>query len=79
MLNLAMRPLLQQLATQIESGQSARSALAGWSPSDAEAQWEAQLTPEQRGEVAQWQQYQATRPAVDPTAATQPSAGTNGN
>jgi len=79
MLNLAMRPLLQQLATQIESGQSARSALAGWSPSDAEAQWEAQLTPEQRGEVAQWQQYQATRPAVDPTAATQPSASSNGN
>ena len=65
MLNLAMRPLLQQLATQIESGQSARSALAEWSPGDAEARWEAQLTPEQRGQVAQCQQYQATRPALD--------------
>ena len=65
MLNLAMRPLLQQLATQIESGQSARSALAEWSPGDAEARWEAQLTPEERGQVAQWQQYQATRPALD--------------
>ena len=65
MLTLAMRPLLQQLATQIESGQSARSALAEWSPGDAEARWEAQLTPEERGQVAQWQQYQATRPALD--------------
>jgi hypothetical protein len=68
MLNLAMRPLLQQLATQIEQGKSGGDALAGWSPSDAEAQWESQLTPEQRGQVAQWQQYQATRPALDPNA-----------
>ena len=68
MLNLAMRPLLRQLASQIEQGKSGSAALAGWSPSDAEAQWEAQLTPEQRGEVAQWQQYQATRPAVDVSA-----------
>jgi hypothetical protein len=65
MLNLAMRPLLQQLATQIEQGGPPGAALAGWSPSDAEAQWESQLTPEQRGAVAQWQQYEATRPAVD--------------
>ena len=65
MLNLAMRPLLQQLATQIEQGGPPGAALAGWSPADAEAQWESQLTPEQRGEVAQWHQYQATRPAVD--------------
>lgn len=72
MLNLAMRPLLQQLAVQIEQGKSGSAALAGWSPADAEAQWDAQLTPEQRGEVAQWQQYQATRPALDPGADAEP-------
>lgn len=68
MLNIAMRPLLQQLATQIEEGKSGGAALAGWSQSDAEAQWDAQLTPEERGQVAQWQQYQATRPGLDPSA-----------
>ena len=74
MLNLAMRPLLQQLARQIEQGRSGGEALAGWSPAEAEAQWDSQLTPEQRGQVAQWQQYQATRPALDTSADAEHSA-----
>ena len=68
MLNLAMRPVLQQLASQIEEGGAAGDAFRDWSPTDAEAQWEAQLTPEQREAVSQGQQYDATRPTVDPTA-----------
>lgn len=68
MLNLAVRPVLQQLATQIEEGGTAVSAFRDWSPADSEAQWEAQLTPEQREAVSRSQQYDATRPAVDPNA-----------
>jgi hypothetical protein len=63
MLNLSMRPLLQQLAQQIEAGGT--PALEGLTPADAEAQWEANLSDEQRQQVATYQQYEATKPAVD--------------
>ena len=69
MLNLTFKPILQQLATQIEQGQSAeihRLAQGG-----AQAQWESNLSDEQRNELAQWRQYDATRPASDPNAAAQ--------
>ena len=66
MLNLTFKPVLQQLATQIEQGQTA--SFDGLSESEAEARWESNLTPEQRDEVSQYQQYEATRPAVDPDA-----------
>lgn len=73
MLNLTVRPLLQQLATQIEQGAPAD---LGWDPSREEAQWEANLSAEQRDAVSEAQQYDATRPAVDPNAdAEHPSAG----
>lgn len=66
MLNLTAKPLLQQLAQQIEEGGSASlGALGG---SDEMAQWESNLTAEQREQVSEWQQYQATRPAIDPSA-----------
>jgi hypothetical protein len=67
MLNLTAKPLLQQLAQQIEQGQSA--SLDGSSGADAEAQWEANLTADERQQVSEWQQYQATRPSLDPNAA----------
>jgi hypothetical protein len=66
MLNLTFKPVLQQLATQIEQGQTA--SFDGLSESEAEARWESNLTAEQRDEVSQYQQYEATRPAVDPDA-----------
>jgi hypothetical protein len=69
MLNLTMKPVLKQLAAQIEQGQAA--TFQGMSPGEAEAQWESQLNEEQRQEVADWRQYDATRPAVDPTADAQ--------
>jgi hypothetical protein len=66
MLNLTAKPLLQQLATQIEQG--AHPDL-GLTPGEAQAQWEANLTDEQREQVSDWRQYDATRPSVDPDAA----------
>ena len=65
MLNLSARPVLQQLAGQIERGVTAD---LGMSPGDAQAQWEANLSDEQRSAVAEWRQYEATRPSVDPSA-----------
>jgi hypothetical protein len=69
MLNLSARPLLQQLASQIEQGQLAR--FDGMSEGEAEAQWENNLSDDQKNDVAEWRQYDATRPAVDPSADAQ--------
>lgn len=69
MLNLTFKPLLQQVASQIEHGEIAR--LQGLSPGEAQAQWEANLSDEERGKLAEWRQYQATQPAIDPDAAAQ--------
>ena len=63
MLNLSMRPLLRQLAGQIEEGGTPE--LGGLTATDAEAKWESNLTDEQRQQVAAYRQYEATRPAVD--------------
>ena len=65
MLNLSAKPLLHEVASQIEQGQLASFGDMG---PDPEAQWEANLTSEQREEVSEYQQYEATRPAVDPNA-----------
>ena len=66
MLNLSARPVLQQLAAQIEQGHPPD---LGMTPGEAQAQWEANLNDEQRAEVSAWRQYDATRPSVDPSAA----------
>ena len=66
MLNLTARPLLAQLATQIEHGQAAHAHFPGFRN---EAEWESSLPPEQQQQVQGWRQYEATRPAVDPDAA----------
>ena len=63
MLNLlTVRPLLQQLAQQIEAGQPA--AIPGMS----EAEWEARLPADQQQQLQAWRQYDASRPSVDPDA-----------
>ena len=69
MLNLTMKPVLKQLADQIEQGQAA--TFQGMTDGEAEAQWENNLSDSQRQDVADWRQYDATRPAVDPDAAAQ--------
>jgi hypothetical protein len=63
MLNLSMRPLLRELAQQVEAGGT--PALEGLTAADAEAQWEANLTDQQRQGLSEWRQSEATRPAVD--------------
>jgi hypothetical protein len=77
MLNLTFKPVLQQLATQIEQGQSA--SFEGLSSGDAEAQWESNLTADQRGQVSEYHQYEATRPMVDPDSDAQGSANGSSN
>jgi hypothetical protein len=72
MLNLTFKPVLQQLATQIEQGETA--SFQGMSPGEAEAQWESNLTSEQREQVSEYQQYEAARPMVDPDADARRSA-----
>jgi hypothetical protein len=63
-LNLAVRPLLAQVAQQIEQGEMA--AFTGpTSQGEAEAQWEQNLSADQQGQVQQWRQYDATRPTTD--------------
>lgn len=69
MLNLTLKPELKQLAEQIEQGQVA--SLQGMSEGEAEAQWENNLSDAQKQDVAEWRQYDATRPSVDPDAAAQ--------
>ena len=68
MLNLSAKPLLSQLAGQIEQG-AAPSAFAPMSQGQAQAQWEAKLTDKERADLAAWRQYDATQPEVDPTPA----------
>jgi hypothetical protein len=77
MLNLAMRSTLRQLAEQIE--QSARPDLGGLNAAEAQAQWEANLSDEQREQVANYRQYEATKPAVDPDVTAQNYASGSSN
>jgi len=73
MLNLALRPELKQLADLIEQGQE--GTFQGLSEGEAEAQWENNLSDEDKKNVAAWRQYDATRPSVDPNAAAQNADG----
>ena len=72
MLNLSAKPVLRQLAEQIEQGGAPGNAFAGMTAGQAQAQWEAGLSDEQRATVSEWRQYDATRPSVDPSAAEEP-------
>ncbi|GAA3892235.1 hypothetical protein GCM10022276_09190 [Sphingomonas limnosediminicola] len=67
MLNLlAVRPLLQQLARQVESGQAV--SMPGY---QSQTDWESSLPPDQQKQVQEWRQYEASRPMVDPNADAQ--------
>jgi hypothetical protein len=69
MLNLTFKPVLQQLAAQIEQGGPAE--IPGLTEGEAEARWESSLSEPQREKVAEWRQVDATRPSTDPDAAAQ--------
>ena len=60
MLNLSAKPLLRQLAQQIERGEPAAPAFL------SQADWESQLPTDQQKQVQEWRQYEASRPMVDP-------------
>jgi len=62
MLNLSARPLLRQLAEQIDRGDAVAAAPGFLSQAD----WESQLPADQQQQVQQWRQYEASRPMVDP-------------
>jgi hypothetical protein len=64
MLNLTARPLLKQLADQIEQGTTA-DPMSGFM---SQAEWESQLPPDEQKQVQEWRQYDAARPMVDPDA-----------
>lgn len=66
MLNLAARPTLQQLAGQIDA--NGEAAFGEAAPADAATAWQNDLTDDQRNDIQEWQQYDATRPSVDPDA-----------
>jgi hypothetical protein len=63
MLNLTARPLLRQLAGQIEHGQAVGDPMHGF---QSEADWEASLPPDKQKQMQEWRQYDASRPMTDP-------------
>ena len=68
MLNLAAKPLLGEIAQEIDRGEMARFT-GPTTEGEAEAQWEQNLSDEQRNNVEEWRQYDATRPTSDPDSA----------
>ena len=76
MLNLSAKPLLGELAREIEQGEIARFT-GPTSEGEAHALWEQNLSDEQRNNVEQWREYDATRPSLDPDAAANASGDAN--
>lgn len=64
--NLTIRPVLRELAAQVEQGGGVGDPMQGF---QSQADWEAQLPPDQQRQVQEWRQYDATRPTVDPNDA----------
>ena len=67
-LNLAARPVLAEVAEEIDRGEIAKFT-GPTSAGEAQAQWEQNLSDEQRNNVEAWREYDATRPTTDPDAA----------
>lgn len=67
MLNLSARPLLAQIAGEVERGEMSDPTQGPTS----QAEWEGQLPPDQREQVQEWRQYDAARPTTNPDADAQ--------
>jgi hypothetical protein len=65
MLNLTARPVLRQIAGQIEQGAAVGDPMHGF---QSEADWESSLPPDKQREMQEWRQYDASRPMTDPDA-----------
>lgn len=75
MFNIGLKKPLKQLAAEIEQGGAVGASMGDYlSPAD----WESQLPVNQREQVQEWRQYEATRPTTDPNAAARAYLG-NGN
>ena len=68
MLNLSARPVLHQLADQIEKGEMLGDPMQGF---QSEADWEASVPPDKQKQLQEWRQYDASRPTTDPNADAQ--------
>ena len=75
LLNLAARPVLTEVAQEIDRGEMARFT-GPTSAGEAQAQWEQNLSDEQRNNVEAWREYDATRPTVDPDSVAVNTSGT---
>jgi hypothetical protein len=72
MFNIGLKKPLQKLAHEIEHGGAVGASMGDYlSPAD----WESQLPAEQREQVQDWRQYDATRPTTDPNAAAKAYLG----
>ena len=69
MLNLTFKPVLKQLGEQIDQGQLARFEVM--TEGEAQANWEQNLSDDQKQQMSEWRQYDATRPSTDPNEAAQ--------
>lgn len=74
MLNLTAKPLLRQLAEQIEKGQAIGGPMQGF---QTRAEWESSLPPDKQEQVQEWREYDASRPTLDPDAAAENYMGGN--
>jgi hypothetical protein len=76
LLNLAARPVLAEMTQEIDRGEMARFT-GPTTEGEAEAQWEQNLSEDQRNNVEAWREYDATRPTTDPDAAAVNTTASN--
>ena len=67
LLNITFRPVLKNIAEDIEGGRD----FARMSAFESEAEREAQLSADQQQQMSEWRQYESTQPMTDPNADAQ--------
>jgi hypothetical protein len=73
--NLTFRPSMKKFAEQVEQGGAVGDPTRGF---QSRAEWEAQLSPDEQRRLQEWQQYDASRPMVDPNEAAQSQSESGG-
>jgi hypothetical protein len=73
--NLTFRPSMKKFAEQIEGGGAVGDPTQGF---QSQADWQAGLSPDEQRRLEEWQQYDASRPMVDPNEAAQSPAEAGG-
>jgi len=75
LLTIAAGPAMKDIAARIEDGTLSSDTQQYFSRAD----WESRLPPEQRHQLEEWRQYQASKPALDPDAAARNYMNGNGS